>query len=328
MRIRRMPARQRTSPTAPARARLLLLGAAGGLFALLGLAACGSVASPGGYPRVTATPPNGNTGTPGSTGTPSTQPQSYAYLYSRIDYPMQVPVNASDLVTLTLSTDSAMLSVTPGPGSGTGALTQPIPLPTDLGNYADIGASVDTVTPTGAGPIAWALISAPRQSLLEGAAGADRRYRDATFQWRVTASAPGQNTVNVTLYLYYVYLDGSEHDGTIQISQAPIPMVAVDPTPVNTTLPPLRLPLAGLTGLAGIVAVVRFVAGAIRTYHDITDPVKDVATAAHVLHSRLGGSGNAGQQQAYPNPWAQPPALPPNYPPQDSSGRPWPPSPR
>src|SRR5262249_7753729 len=56
----------------------------------------------------------------------------FAYLYSRLDYPLQVAVNSGDTVTLQLSPQSNILSVTPGPGRGSGTVGSPIPLPTDL----------------------------------------------------------------------------------------------------------------------------------------------------------------------------------------------------
>jgi hypothetical protein len=329
------------------RGRLLLLTAALFLLALLGLAACGAsapgIANPGPSPARTFSPQPTPSGTATGTATGTPGPAAYAYLFSRIDYPLQVPVGATDSVTLTLSPNSNILTVTPGPGSGTGTLTNPIPLPTDLQNYEDIGASVATSTPdNAAGPIGWALLSAPRHTLLAPTpAGAPRSYVGAlTFQWRISATAAGQNTVNITLSLYYVYLDHSEHEGAIQISQAPIPIVAAESTPLNTSLPPFKLPLAGLTSLAGIFAVVRFIMGAVKTYHDITDPVKDVATAAQAIRTRVGG-GNAGASgstasSGYPNPWARPPDDPqwgpPVYPPppqgNQGANRPWPPRPQ
>src|SRR5260370_21761206 len=165
--------------------------------------------------------------TPSGTATGTPGPTAYAYLFSRIDYPLQVPVGATDSVSLTLSPNSNILTVTPGPGSGTGTLTNPIPLPTDLQNYEDIGASVATSTPDNAiGPISWALLSAPRHTLLAPTpAGAPRPCVGArTLHGRTSRAAAGHNTVNITLSLYYVYLDHSRPDRPICIDQAPMPI--------------------------------------------------------------------------------------------------------
>src|SRR6266849_5226908 len=85
------------------RGKLLLLVAALFLVALLGLAACGAYST-----GITGPQP-----TPVRTATGTAAPTAYAYLFSRIDYPLQVPVNAADLVTLTLSPNSNILTVTP-----------------------------------------------------------------------------------------------------------------------------------------------------------------------------------------------------------------------
>jgi len=320
--------------------RLLLPVAALLVFAgALALAACGAYSSTG-IPHVT---PTAGSSTPGVTQTPGVR--AYAYLFSRVDYPLQIPVNDSDTVTLTLSPNSNILTVTPVPGSGTASVGNPIPLPTDVRDYQDVGAAVDTVSSSqsATSPIVWQLISAPRQSLLTPAtAGTARGYRSSVqFQWHVQAVAAGQNLIQITLHLYFVYLDGSEHDGSIDITQTPIPMVAVTPTPLNTTLPPLRLPVAGLTWLAGIIAAIRFIWGAIHTVHDIADPVKDIAHAAQAVQSRLSGGNESAAQSSrnphaqYPNPWMQrahqPPSLnqpssPESSSPPSSNQRLWPPA--
>ncbi|HEX8036062.1 MAG TPA: hypothetical protein VF510_19550 [Ktedonobacterales bacterium] len=263
--------------------------------ALLVLAACGA-SSPTG---VTWTPPPtrpvpttqgtrqptaGESTPPGST--PPAQ-VSYAYLYSRIDYPLQVKVDAGDTVTLTLSPHSSILTVGAAPGSGTTTVGAPISLPTDLQDYNDIGASADTVS-NGNSPIAWQLISAPRQSLLNNQAITPRAYLDSvTFRWQVQAVAAGENTVEILLRIYYVYLDGSEHDGSVQVSQAAIPMVAVAASPLNALLASFKLPLAGLSWLAGIIAIIRFFYGVFKAVSDVTEPVKDAAHVARAVHGRL-----------------------------------------
>jgi len=280
---------------------------------MLALSACGGASSPG----VTS----GGTPTVSGTASATPGPRAFAYLYSRVDYPLQIPVNSGDVVTLTLSPQSNILTVAPGPGSGTTTVGGPIPLPTDLRDYQDIGAAVDTqsATPGTTSPIVWQLTSAPRQTLLTPAsAGAARGYLDSVvFQWHVQAVAAGQNLIQITLHLYYIYLDGSEHDGSIAVTQSPISMVAAEATPLNTSLPPFRLPVAGLTWLAGIIAAIRFIWGAFHTVHDIADPVKDMAEAAKRIHAHVAGSGEPPAptpQAMYPNPWTQHAYPPVGYP--------------
>ena len=165
------------------------------LAALALLAACGSSSpsaiNPGSSPQ------------PGSTATGSGP--AFAYLYSRIDYPLELAVNAGSDVTLTLSPQDNLLVATPSPESGVGTVGEPIPLPTQLSDYNDIGASVDTLS-SGESPVVWQLVSAPRQSLLTpGGAGTQRAYLDTvSFQWHVRAVAPGQNLARIVLHLYYI----------------------------------------------------------------------------------------------------------------------------
>lgn len=270
--------------------------------ALLVLAACGTT-SPGSIYYKTPFPtrpiPTGQ-----ATGEPtlgeSTPPAqvSYAYLYSRIDYPLHIAVDGGDTVTLTLSPVSSILTVAPGAGSGTTTVGAPIPLPTDLQDYNDIGASVDTVSP-GNSPIAWQLTSAPRQSLLNNQAITPRAYLDSVaFRWQVQAVSAGENTVEIVLHIYYVYLDGSEHDGTIEVSQSAIPMVAIaaPASPLETLLATFKLPLAGISWLAGIIAIIRFFYGMFKAVNDVTEPVKDAAHVARAVHGRLHRSTYEQQQ--------------------------------
>lgn len=264
----------------------LVLGLGVLVAALFALAACGAT-------RIIAietphpTPTGQATGQP-TAGKPTPPAQtSYAYLYSRIDYPLQIKVESGDTLTLTLSPYSSILTVAPAAGSGATTAGSPIPLPTDLQDYNDIGASVDTIS-NGSSPITWQLISAPRQSLLNDQAISPRAYLDnVTFHWHVQAVSAGQNTVQLLLHIYYVYLDGSEHDGTIQVSQSAIPMVAVALSPLDSLLPSLKVPLAGLSWLAGIIGVIRFFYGAFKAMNDVTEPVKDAAHVAHAVHTRL-----------------------------------------
>ncbi|HEX5440956.1 MAG TPA: hypothetical protein VFW76_08735, partial [Ktedonobacterales bacterium] len=269
-------------------------GIVGGLIllaALALLAACGGATSP----SASFTPHPGGTATVGAGPAPA-----YAYLYSRIDYPLQLAVNAGSDVTLTLSPHENLLIATPSAGSGVGTVGEPIPLPTQLSDYNDIGASVDTAS-SGNSPVVWQLVSAPRQSLLTpGDPSTDRAYLDTVkFTWHVEAVAPGQNLVRIILHLYYIYLDGSEHDGTIEVSSLPTPIVAIQSAIVNTTLPTWlpswltdqlsawRIPLAGLSGLAGLLGVVRFLWDLLQNAKDAKDAAQGAAKAAAALHTRM-----------------------------------------
>lgn len=283
----------------PRRASHSWIGAAIG--ALLLLAALALLAACGGTNPSANNP--GNTPQPGSTATGSTP--AYAYLYSRIDYPLELAVNANSDVTLTLSPRDNLLVATPGLGSGVGTVGEPIPLPTQLGDYNDIGASVDTVS-SGNSPVVWQLVSAPRQSLLTpGGPDAQRSYLDSVaFTWRVEAVAPGQNLVRIMLHLYYIYLDGSEHDGTIEVSSSPTPIVAMQTTIANTSLPTWlptwlsdrlsewRVPLAGLSGLAGLLGVLRFVWDLFQNARDAKEVAEGAAKAATAIHARVNRRGS------------------------------------
>ena len=264
-------------------------------------------------------------------GTPTPgQATRFAYLYSRLDYPLQVAVNSGDTVTLRLSPQSNILSVTPAPGRGSGTVGNPIPLPTDLENYQDIAAAVDTQGPAN-GPFAWQLTGPVRQSLVTSQNPSEQRdYRDVIFQWHVQAVAPGQNVVQILLHLVFVYLDGSEQNGTIEVTQAPIPLVAVEATPLNTALPQFKLPLIGASSLAGLIAIVRFLIGAFKTVSDVTGPVKDAAKVAQSVRAHV-ASVQASRASNAPT-W-QLPAPPPPYTPytedvtRPAAQRPWPPIP-
>lgn len=277
--------------------RSQIAGIVGGLLLLVALAllaACGAYSS--GTPRIT--PP------PGSTVTGPAP--AYAYLYSRIDYPLELAVNADSTVTLTLSPQSNLLVATPAPGSGVGTVGEPIPLPTQLSDYNDIGASVDTAS-SGDSPVVWQLVTAPHQSLLTpGGPSTQRAYLDnVAFTWRVQAVTPGQNLVRIILHIYYIYLDGGEHDGAIEISSSPTPIVAIQPTIANTTLPAWlpswlttqlstwRLPLAGLSGLAGLLGMVRFVWDLFQNARDAKEAAQGAARAASAIHTRVTQRGRA-----------------------------------
>lgn len=271
--------RMRRTPYMPHISRRSTLGAllAGALLlsALGLLAACGGYA---GSSYIKLTPPAGT----------ATSNPAYAYLYSRIDYPLELPVNGSDAVTLTLSPQQNLLVATPGTGSGVATVGVTIPLPTRLKDYSDIGAAVDTES-LGDSPIVWQLVSAPRQSLLTPTdAGSVRRYVEAvTFHWHVRAVAEGQNLVRVVLHLYFIYLDGSEHDGTIQVSASPVPIVATQASFLNTTLPGLRLPLAVGSGLAGLLGLLRFLWDVAQNAKEAKETAEGAARAAAAIHARV-----------------------------------------
>jgi hypothetical protein len=115
----------------------------------------------------------------------------------------------------------------------------------------------------------------------------------------VEAVAPGQNLVRIVLHLYYIYLDGSEHDGTIEVSSLPTPIVAIQSAIVNTTLPTWlpswltdqlttwRIPLAGLSGLAGLLGVIRFLWDLFQNAKDAKDAAQGAAKAAVALQRRM-----------------------------------------
>jgi TRAP-type C4-dicarboxylate transport system permease small subunit len=265
---------------------------AGGLLLLAALAllvGCGAYSSG----NIT-----GGTPQPGSTVTGPAP--AFAYLYSRIDYPLELELDADSTVRLTLSPQENLLVATPGAGSGVDTVGEPIPLPTRLQDYNDIGASVDTVS-SGASPVVWQLVSPPRQSLLTpGDPESPRGYLDAvTFQWRVQAVATGQNLMRIILHLYYIYLDGTEHSGTIQMTSSPTPIIAVQSsiasTPLIAWLPAWlsgqmvawRVPLAGLSGLAGLLGVFRFIWDLIQNAREAKEVAQGAAKAAAALHAHV-----------------------------------------
>lgn len=259
------------------------------LLGVLALVACGSGAEAPGGPAptepVTGTPAASATGAPTGTGTPVAGGQnSYAYLYSRVDYPLQIPVGSDDTVTLTLSPQAVILSTGAHPGGGVATVGAPIPLPTDLQDYQDIAAEATAQSATGSGPLAWQLTSAPRQSLL--AADHQQYAATVTFQWRVHAAMTGQNTASIVLSLYYVYRDGSQRAGTIEVTAAPIPIVAVQPTATNSILASFKLPLAGLSGLAGVIAFIRFLWDIFARIDDTISHTRDAAHVAGTVRAR------------------------------------------
>lgn len=317
------------------RQALLIGGSVGFIALLLVLANCGASSSPMTAGESTATPFPQRTATPYPTTTipppatpaptatpvgitptalpvgptPTAGPQSFAYVFSRVDYPLQIAVGNNDTVTLLLSTNSGILEVTPMPGQGNGQATAPIPLPTDVEHYRDIGATVDTAS-DGTSPIAWQLTSAPRQSLLDGAPGNfNRHYHDAAFTWNVHAVNAGQNLVKITLGLYFVYLSGQEADGSIQVTASPVPIVAVTTTPFDDLLRRFKLPLSGIAAFGTLIGLVRFVYGIFEKVNTVTSTVKDAATVAQEAQKRLQQFQRPPQRPTRP-PDQLPPTLP------------------
>jgi hypothetical protein len=283
--MRRLPGPRRAS----ARPRITLLGLALAVLGLLLLAGCGASGLSSGITPLPTVNPGAGTGTAGPTTTPGQS--SYAYLYSRIDYPLQIAVGASDQVTLLLSTQSAILTATPAPGSGVTTVGGPIPLPTNPQDYQDIGVSVETAAPPNPA-IVWQLLSAPRHSLLVPVTSpgehSHQYLTSVPFRWQVHAAGAGANSITIILHLYFVYLDGTEQQGTIQTTQAPIPIEAVAPTPLNTTpLPEFKLPIAGLTWVVGLLAALRFLLGIIKGVSDVVEPARDAAHVARAVHQRV-----------------------------------------
>lgn len=284
-----MPKKRIHSSAAGRRTRLIVIAGIL-LIGLLALAACGAGATePTGHSPtqpVSGTPtlPQA-TSTPAGTGTPGAGGQSsYAYLYSRVDYPLQIPVGSDDIVTLTLSPQAVILTTGARPGGGVATVGAPIPLPTDLQDYQDIAAEAAAQSTGTGGPVAWQLTSAPRQSLLTDA----HQYASSViFQWQVHASAAGQNTANIVVSLFYVYLDGSQRAGTIEVTAAPMPILAVQPTPTNSSLLPFKLPIAGLSGLAGVIAAIRFLWDIFTRIDDTIGSARDAAHAAGTVRSKV-----------------------------------------
>ncbi|HEX6123691.1 MAG TPA: hypothetical protein VFY89_11050, partial [Ktedonobacterales bacterium] len=236
---------------------------------------------------------------PASTPTPG-EGAAYAYLYSRVDYPLQVPVNAGDTVTLTLSPYASILTLKPATGTGSATIGEPIPLPTDPQDYQDIAASVEASAPPSS-PLVWQLTSPLRQSLLLPVTnGGLREYAGAVnFTWQVRAVAPGQNQARLILHLIYVYLDGSEHAGAIQVSQAPLPIVAVAGGPVSSNLLVLKVPLVSLSGFAGLLGALRFIWGLFRGAKEAKETAETAAKLVGSLQSHTrqrGGAPRRGRQ--------------------------------
>jgi hypothetical protein len=230
---------------------------------------------------------NANSGSPGG----NQQPDNHAYLYSSVDYPRQITVRKSDTVKLTLSTDSGYLTLTPSAGHGAATVGSPISLPTDLANYRDI--SVQASVQGDSSPIIWQLTSAQLQSLFANPDSPAPSYRPkddpATFTWNVTATATGQNTTKIVIAIYYKYRDNSIHQGTIEASAMPIPILAVEavePSLVDQALSHYRLPAAGLMGFASVFGFLRFIWGAYQTVTEVANQVKGAKKAVDAIRGR------------------------------------------
>jgi hypothetical protein len=276
-----------------------MAGAALLLSLLVFLVGCGASTSPGQvtHPTPTSAPTAGATPTnPATTPTPG-EGTAYAYLYSRVDYPLQVPVDAGDTVTLTLSPFASILTLQPATGTGSATIGEPIPLPTDPQDYQDIAASVEASAPPSS-PLVWQLTSPVRHSLLLPVTnGGLREYAGAVdFTWHVRAVATGQNQARITLHLIYVYLDGSEHAGAIQVSQAPLPIVAVPGGPVSANLLVLKLPLVSLSGVAGLLGALRFIWGLFQHAKEAKETAETAAKLVGSLQSRTRRRGGVPRQ--------------------------------
>lgn len=222
------------------------------------------------------------------TGTTQPAPLKTAYLYSRVEYPLQIPVGGNDTVTLVVSLQKNILTVTPVAGNGQTAVGAPIALPTDVQHYQEIDVAA-SANATGTSPVVWQLTSPISQTLLN-VPGADpaslSRYTDEVdFHWSVRGVSAGQNLATITLSLTYIYLDGHQSLGTIETTQAPIPIVAVQPTAVNTWLPNIKLPVTLVAILGGLFGILQFLWGAYQTGKE----VKEAATQAHKVLTKRNG---------------------------------------
>jgi hypothetical protein len=192
---------------------------------------------------------------------PTPASTSYVYFYSRVEYPLELRLNATpDTVTLQLSFEKNILFVTPTAGSGTAPISNlPFSLPTDLHPYQDISAEADATAGGRDSPVIWQLVSPPRQSLLRPPTpGVPLDYvSSVTFRWRVSAVRAGPNLVTLSLAISYTLLNGTEEQGQIEVSPDPIPILAVEPPPV-TLLPSLRIEIGGFLSLVGLVSIAGF----------------------------------------------------------------------
>jgi len=231
---------------------------------LMLLAGCGgSVAQPMPTATVARQPP-----TPAAGG--------FATFFSRVDYPLEIPVNGADTVTLTLSSEQNLLTITPTPGGGSAPLGVPFALPTDLGRYRDIGVTAGLAGTDG--PLLWQPLTAMQQSLLTPPQpNVVRAYVSrAVFRWQIRALSAGPNRASISLDLYYISLDGAVERGSIEVSAAPIPILAIQPTPANTTLPLLQLPLIGIVGTVGALGILSFLWSILQSLISAAGSVRDV----------------------------------------------------
>jgi hypothetical protein len=161
--------------------------------------------TPGGAPTPMPSPSPTPTPTPSPTSIPAPNTDTNTFLYARVDYPLQIPVGATDTVTLAFSIRDNILTASPAPGIGSATSGQTVPgggigLPTDLEHFGDIALTVSTRSPNS--PLVWQLTSAPRQTLLTDSSL--RAYRSlVTYQWHVRALAAGENTTEIYFYIDY-----------------------------------------------------------------------------------------------------------------------------
>lgn len=234
-------------------------------------------------PTVTATPTA--TPLPTATAIPTPNTSTNTYLYSRVDYPVEIPVGESDTVALSFSIQGNLLTATPLPisngGNATGSQAgqSVIALPTDLEHYRDITLVASTFDPMGNSPVVWQLTEAPSQTLLSS--GGLRTYRSlVTFHWRVQALTPGQNTTQLTFVIDYVYLDGSHYTAPPNAIAAP-PLVSITATFANTVLPQLKLPVGIASFLAAVIAVYLFIQSLSQTGANIATTMRGIGDAVN-----------------------------------------------
>ena len=181
-----------------------------------------------------------------------------AYLTAQVDYPHDLLAGDAGSVTVRLVPHGKL-------AGSTAEETQTAPvvsLPTNLSGYADILVSADAVG-DGRSPVAWRLSGDYRQSLLS-AASASRLYRPVTFRWQVTGLNAGRNTEKIVLGIVYVYRDGTEHAGSIELTARPVPVAVRTPTLVNVYLAPRRTLIVLIAGLLGALTLLWFVWGVTR----------------------------------------------------------------
>jgi hypothetical protein len=233
-------------------------------------------------------------GAPAPAGVPGT---GSAYLVAHVDYPYQMRVGETATVTLTLEAHA---------GAPADAA---LPLPSDLGDFADIAVAADAMG-DGQSALAWQLLGPYRQSLLAPRtdAAAPAGYEGVTFRWRVLALAPGHGTQRLALTFFYdPRAGGAEQRATVALSAAPEAIESVMPSAVDLYLVPLRVPLAALLCLAALLALARFlwgtavvVAHRASPYRDVRDVLRDRRRSATAIYRANLGARDDGPRDPWP----------------------------